>query len=367
MRARLLVPLTLAALPAALAAQNTRARALVGAEFYSASFGAGIGTKSVSEFAVPLGMVVPVGQRLSFDVGTYFVNAQREDEAGGTASLSGLTDVVLRGGFQVIPDVVALTVSMNLPTGQASLDGDQLQVANATATDLIPFPVTSFGSGFNVTSGLAVAVPVGGWALGAAGSYRYNGEYQPLDTGLTGGSATNLTPGAEFRLRLGLDRIVGQGRVSFGATYSTFSRDEFGADQINGGRRFITQASWSFPVGNSNVSLFAWDIARTADAADSTATTAALPEANENTLAVGAIASLQMGRNTLRPSLEFRRSWRGEPDLTGNGSLVSVGGRYFVQASDRFMVVPGLRFDVGSITGVSVTGFSFSLTVRANL
>jgi hypothetical protein len=74
-----------------------------------------------------------------------------------------------------------------------------------------------------------------------------------------------------------------------------------------------------------------------------------------------------MGRNTLRPALEFRRSWRGETSLAPYGSLFSVGARHFIQANDRFTIVPGLRLDVGSITGVGLTGFSGSVTVRATL
>jgi len=361
MRARLLTPLLVAALPGALAAQTQRPRAFAGAEYYSVSFGSGLGTKSVSEFAVPIGFQLPVGQRLTFDAGTYFVSATRKDETGNATSISGPTDLTVRAGYQLVPDVVALTVAVNLPTGQSTLDTGQVYVAGATATDLIPFPVTSFGSGFNMTGGLAAAIPVAGWALGAAGSYRYNGSYTPVvDT-----AGTALKPGAEFRIRVGADRIVGQGRVSLGLTYSTFSRDEFGVDMVNGGRRLISQASWSFPVGGHNVSLFAWDIARSAD---STATAnVTLPSAKENTMAIGAMTALRLGRNTLRPTLEYRRSWRGESALAGYGSLFSVGARHYIQASDRFAVVPGLRFDVGKVAGVNLTGVSGSLAVRANL
>ena len=197
MRACFLAPALFAVLPAALSAQTPRPRFIVGGEFYTASFGAGLGTKSVSEMVVPIGFILPIGQRFSLDAGTYVVRAEREDETGATNSISGITDITLRAGYQVVPDAVALTVAVNAPTGQATLDTAQLYVAGATATDLIPFPVTNFGSGFNVTSGLAVAVPVGGWAIGAAGSYRYNGEYTPLrDT-----AGTTLQPGAEYRLR----------------------------------------------------------------------------------------------------------------------------------------------------------------------
>ncbi len=359
MRARAIIAALLVGVPGTLPGQTPRPRVISGVEFYSATFGAGLGTKTVSEFVVPVGLFVPVGQRFTVDAGTYIVSARREDETGASSTISGITDLTIRAGYQIIPDAVALTVAVNAPTGQATLDTAQLYVAGATATDLIPFPVTNFGSGFNVTSGLAVAVPVAGWALGAAGSYRYNGEYEPL----TDTAGTTLRPGAEFRVRLGLDRLVGQGRVSLGVTYSTFSQDEFGVAQTNGGSRFITQASWSLPMGNHNLSLFAWDIARSADSSASSVN----PPAKENTVAVGAVASIRTGRHTLRPSIEYRKSWRGRTTLGDFGSLFSVGARQFLQASDRFSVVPGLRLDVGSVTGVSVTGFSASLTVRANL
>jgi hypothetical protein len=362
-RARFVAVAALVAWPALLPAQTPRPRIIAGAEFYGVSFDPGLGAKSVSEIVAPLGVAIPVGPRFAFDAGTYLVSATRKAETGETATISGLTDLTLRAGYQLVPDAVALTVSVNLPTGQSSLDADQVLVAGATATDLVPFPVTSFGSGFNVTSGAAVAVPVGGWALGAAGSFRFNGDYQPsADTSVT------LTPGAEYRLRLGMDRVVGQGRVSFGVTFSTFSRDEFGVDQVNGGQRLITQGSWSFPVGNANVALYLWDINRTSDStAAASCPFASCAQAKENTVALGATASVRTGRHTLRPALEYRRSWRGETALAPYGSLVSIGARYFLQASDRFTVIPGLRLDVGSITGVGLTGFSGSLTVRANL
>ena len=100
MRARALTVLALAAGAAAapLLAQDAGSpRALAGAEYYSLSFGSGLGTKSLHELIVPLGFTVPVGRRLLLDAGTYYVNAKRTDEAGASGTVSGLTDVVLRG------------------------------------------------------------------------------------------------------------------------------------------------------------------------------------------------------------------------------------------------------------------------------
>ncbi len=350
-------------LPALARAQDpSRARFLTGVEYYTTTFDSGLGTKTVSELVVPIGLVAPVSRRLNFDVGTYFVNARRTDAAGAEATLSGLTDVVARAAIALKPDVATVTFAVNLPTGQATLANEQLLVAGAVATDLIPYPVSSFGTGFNMTSGLAVAVPAGGWAVGLAGSYRYNGEYTPLSAD----SSLTLRPGSEFRVRFGADRLVGQGRFALGVTYSTFSRDEFGADQARPGGRIISQVSWNVPVGrNSSVSFFAWDIHRSAG--DSTPS---LPALKQNTVAFGMQGSFMVARNQLRPSAEYRHQWAGSASsgFASAGSVFGLATRYYITAGRRATVIPGVRVDVGTIpvgTGsVSFTGVSGSLGLR---
>jgi len=352
----------LAAVPAALRAQgDVRPGFLGGAEFRSVSYDAGLPTKTMSEFAVPLGGTLPLGRRVTIDAGTYFVSATRTDQSGASTSLSGLTDVILRGAFQLKPDIAVLTVSLNLPTGLGTLDSTQRPVASAAGSDLIPYPVQNFGSGFNVTTGLAFATPVGPWAIGLAGSYRYNGTYAPFAESPT----LELKPGGEGRVRLGADRIVGQGRLSLGLTFSTFSNDEFGSSAYSPGTRIIPQFSWSVPLGNNSLAFYGWDIYRDVDeAADSTGQVA-----KENTIALGAILSLRTGRNTLRPLIEYRKAWVGPGGLQSNGSLFGIGARYSIAAGSRVTVVPVVRLDVGSygLSAVSFTGFSAGMTLRASL
>ena len=368
MRARILAIAALAALPAALAAQN-QARAISGFEFYTVHFGNT--DETISEFVIPLGVVVPVGPRVTLDAGTYAVSANKTSSGGAKTSISGLTDLLVRGGYQIVPDVVVATVALNLPTGQATLDQRQLLLAGNTATDLIPFPVTSFGSGFNATTGLAVAVPVGGWALGASGSFRVNGEYTPVAADTTNPTPTSFKPGNEYRLRVGADRVVGQGRVTVGVTFSTFSHDELGGDHLAPGKRLITQAAWSVPVGNRMLSLYAWDVLRNADSTviQDSSGSLTIPPARENTFALGATLGLRVGRHQLRPAIEYRHAWRGTNSYDAYGSLFSAGARYVISASPRWTVTPALRLDLGSITGGigSVTGISASVAVRASL
>jgi hypothetical protein len=358
-------------LPGALAAQNPR-RVFSGVEFRSMSYGDGYpgGTSSVSALALPFGVILPVSRRLSLDVSARYASATWEDTAGTTATISGLTDTQVRAAFQIVPDVLVFTVSGNLPTGNSTITEAQLPAASAIAHDLIPFPVSSFGTGASVTSGLAFAVPLGGWAIGVGGSYRMSGTYRMFSDVADTAATQPFRPGAEMRLRVGLDRLVGQGRLALGVTYSSFAIDELGDVQIlRPGNRFLTQGSWSFPLGSVGVGLYAWNLYRSAGSeVQSGATTE-----RQNLLTVGGTASIQLGRSQLRPLVEYRRHWADDAQgaFGAAGALLSLGTRLLLPLGDRFALLPGVRYDVGNVAdeaggNASVSGLSVSATLRAN-
>jgi hypothetical protein len=346
-----------ASVPSVLVAQGVGSHAgvITGVEYRTLKYGDGF---TVNELAVPLGFSAPVGSRVSFDIGTYFVRAQLKSDS--TATITGLTDVVLRSAFQIKPDVAIFTLAVNLPTGKHALDDHQNTLAGRVASDLIQYPVSNFGAGFSVTSGLALAKPVGPWAMGLAGSFRYSGSYQPFAP--PNDTRGTLKPGGEVRFRLGADRLVGQGRLSFGLTYSTFSNDEFAGLQHSPGTRIIPQASWSFPVGKNSLALYAWDVSRNTNA-DSAA---GIPSAiKENTISGGALLAIQMGRNSLRPQVEYRQS---TGDIVTSGKLFGVGVKYQINGT-RVSLTPGVRYDAGTAgpANLSLTGFNASLTIRSSL
>ncbi len=369
-RAARLAAAFLLAVPAAALAQGGAAvgsvQLLSGVEARGLSFNAGGGVKGVTEFAVPLGMLWTASPRLAFDFGVHYASITRTPEAGSgfaKSTVSGLTDAQVRGAFQLVPDIVILTVAANLPTGKTKLSLDEQTAVGAAASDLVPFPVASFGSGANVTTGLAVAVPVAGWAVGAGGSYRLTAGYTPID------SLPSYKPGGELRVRVGADRVVGQGRVSLGFTYSTFAEDEFnGARLYQPGRRYIVQGAWSFPVGNLGLGLYAWDLYRAAG----TLVIGGQPGDRQNVVTAGATASIQMGRNVLRPQLEYRSQsakGAGDPKWSAAGHLLSLSARYQLTLSERFALIPAARFDTGNLatigTTVGFTGWGLSVGLRA--
>jgi hypothetical protein len=362
-----LAALVIIAAPVAAFAQGDlpvgRLRFLTGFEVRSVSFNAGLGVKTISEMAVPLGLMYNPSERLALDFGVRYATASRTPE--GTAAkgtVSGPTDIQVRGVFQVIPDLVVLTVAGNVPTGKTKLSADELPAAGAVASELIPFPVQSFGTGANVTTGLAVAVPVAGWAVGLAGAYRLSGAYSPMAT-----VDSTYKPGSDLRFRVGADRVIGQGRVSLGFTFSTFSQDEFGGATIfQPGKRYISQASWSFPVGNLGLALYVWDLYRNAG----TVLLSSSPTEKQNVLTAGVAASVQLGRSVLRPQVEFRKHTAGVDKLEAAGQLLSLSARLSMPLSESFALTPAVRFDTGNVvSGVAYgfTGWGLSVGIRATL
>lgn len=368
-----LAALALGALPRIAVAQANAPGAVAayaGVEARGVNFASGLGVKSVSEFAIPFAVTWSASPRLAFDLGGRYASATRTDSLG-SSSLAGLTDIQLRGVYQLVPDIAVFTVSANLPTGKARYTPDELLVAGAIASDLLPYPVANFSSGFNLTSGVALAVPVGGWALGLAGSYRLNGNFTPLaDT------SASYKAGGEFRLRVGADKILGQSRLSLGFTYSSFGEDQFASSPIfQSGRRYITQLSWAFPIGNVGLTVYAWDLYR---AAGSQLISGGILTPKRNVFTAGAAGSVQIGPSVLRPVVEFRSFTLGTSQLAGAGGLLSLAARYEFPVGGRFTLLPSVGFDSGhenvlaadgnpSAQSVSLTGWRAGLMVRTHM
>ncbi len=379
MRALRILPVLAGAvlLPASVAAQSAPIGSTTGfggVEVRGLSFQSGLGMKSVTEIAVPFAALWQANSRLALDLGGRYATASMKDATGASTSISGLTDIQVRGVYQIVPDLAVFTLAVNLPTGKSQLTPAQLPVASVLASDLIPFPVANFASGFNVTTGVALAVPVSGWAIGLAGSYRANSSFTPISD--TGAAGSSYKAGGEVRLRLGADRIVGQSRISLGFTYSSYGEDEFGSSPLfQSGKRYITQASWSFPIGNLGLAVYGWDMYRGAGAVIVNGTNTE----KRNVLALGAVASIQTGRSVLRPQIEFRDYATGlclgavTNTLCAGGKLVSLGARYQVPLSDRYTLLPLLRLDAGNVvnpntgSAVSYTGWDIGVTLRASM
>lgn len=333
----------------------------VGAHFQGYSFDAGLGAEAANLLMVPVAFHTPLFGNLEVDV--YGAWARGQVERGGQVlSLEGFTDTQIRTSFGPTPWAL-LTVSLNLPTGEATHDPGEAVVASVLATDLLGFREANWGTGFGVTPGFATARQMGAWGVGLGVSYRVAGDFEP-----SAGSSVTYEPGNEARIRLGLDRNVGDdGKMTAGFTYQQFETDQAGGQNLfEAGSRYRGDLSWAFRTGASTWTLFATDTWR--DEGRFPGTTGPTAQTSSQNIAqVGVAASIPVGDvHRIRPRLDFQLQSRDGP---GSGWLTGIGGDFPFRLLTFVDVFPNARFLVGSVEGtsgqnVSMIGAEVGGTIR---
>ena len=301
--------------------------------------------ETVSELAVPLFITIPVGPSFTLDVGTAYARAH-VSSGGLTSDVSGLTDTQVRGNLTLGSDFIVLTAGINLPTGKSQVTTEQFAAAGRIANDFLAFPITSLGTGFGGTLGLAVARPLGDWNVGFGAAVRRSAGYEPFNIP---GQELHFQPGNEYRARVGLDRGFGGGRLSLGVTYSAFGNDDAGGFAYNTGDRVITQAVYNTTMGGNDVTLAGYNVFRSQGTLASGS-----PSGRENIANVFASIGLQAMGTVVTPSIELRHDLQQFPAIS-NGTTTVDG---YSQGS--YLATLGLRThaDVGGLTLFPSAGFT---------
>jgi hypothetical protein len=357
---RLLIP-SLLAIAASASAQSVGAR--TSPQFVHYTLGSPSNT-TISEMAIPLFAVMPISQMLTLDIGTAFASARLTNTSGGQAvesTISGLTDTQLRATMNLGTDMVVLTGGINIPTGSSTVKPEEQAAAGLIGNDFLIFPISSMGSGFGGTGGIALARPVGDWSLGAGLSVRHSMPFDPYED--VSGAKLHYTPGNEMRARLGLDHPYGTGRASLGVTYSKFSDDQIATSIYNTGNRLLGQGYLTSAAGSGDYTISAWDLFRASGTqADGTAT------GTENITDLSASYGMPVGVARLEPGLGFR-TWTREGASLSLQTTVSLRYDY---PMGGVTVSPGAGFTIGKLaTGAgaesaSLSGFRAALTIRTH-
>lgn len=351
--ALLVVPL------ASATAQVSQGSVISAPTFTNITFGSGASETSVSQFALPIVVILPFGERVRVDISTAYASTT-VTEADTTASeINGLTDTQIRANFQLGNDQLLFTVGLNLPTGQYEVPESQQAAAGQIGNDFLYYPISSMGNGLAGTGGVAYALPAGDWNVGLGASVRKSTEFAAFTVAA---DEFRFTPADEYRARVSADRPVGDGQVSLGLTYSMFGDDNADNTTYSTGDRIIASGGWSFPVRNSTVFLSGWNLFRMAgeqlggDAPP------------ENVLNLAGAVSFDAGRYLVQPNAELRL-WQVDGARAGN--LVNLGVRVRVPVG-VLSVFPSLGFSVGNVyaldngAATKVSGLRGGLTIRYN-
>ncbi len=327
---------------------GTATAARGGVLFESYRFGAGLAFDRVTELVIPVSVVQRVGSRLVLDVTSAYASASVRT-LSGDIDASGVVDTDVRAAVTLVPGRVMATLVGTIPTGLATVPDTTLPLYGATATDLFGFTVPTLGGGGGVTAGLAGALPLGRtWAIGLAGSLRYDATYVPVEGG------GELTPGGEGRLRIGIEGPL-SARSYFRATlvYSHSAADAVeGAPPTLIGDRVLGYASANLPLGRGVLSLYGWDLRRFAPSGAGTRVPGG------NLLALGARLERPLSpKLTLGAAVELRHELSGTDSLVVLGWLARPGLDVRLRLGSHAVLVTSAHYAFGQVRdeGVAVS------------
>lgn len=327
-----------------------RAQAVVGeAAVHSLS----IGDASLTELVLPFG----VSFRLSgmqIDANAAYASASYET-GGVTSKLSGLTDITVRGMIPMMEGRGRIIIAGNVPTGTAALGADEIPVAGVITTDLLTLPVRSFGSGAGVTTGFAMAQPIGDWVAGGIMVYRVGSAYEPVVAG-TGMEAAEFRPGSELRLRIGLERPSTSGvTVRVAGSWSRFGEDQTNDQAVFArGDRIMGEALAEFPFLTGAASVYAWNLYRSSS--ELLVGTSPQTTPSSNLLGLGASMAYPLTPAlTLRPRAEVMIQ-SGEAGFGAGSGWISRVGASAGYRLGPVQVQPAALIQLGDLEGESVFG-----------
>jgi hypothetical protein len=348
-----------------------------GIDYMGYAFEEGLGADAAQLFMIPVAVQIPAMPGLSFDI--YGAWAEGRVERNDTLfKLSGPIDTGVRAAYQATPWAL-VTLGANVPTGNATHDGQEAIVASLLSTDILGFREASWGRGFAVTASGAVARSMGNFGLGLAGAYSMRGKFNPT----ADDQEFEYQPGSEARIRLGLDRNFGNSTLTLGGTFISYTQDQGnGQNLFQAGKRFRFDASYAFRMAAGVWTLYAADLVRQTgtlqlpnvdDQGTPLDTFTSVDTPKQNLAVVGVMGAVALGGGfVFRPHVDFKLQAREDSggNSAGSGWLVAAGGDIPVRIFGGYDFFPKARVLLGSLedpagAGVRVFGMEFKGTVVA--
>ena len=116
-----------------LAAQGSDVTAIAGPQFVSFTIGSGTTGKTVSQMSVPFAVIVPLGEKFSFDVSGAWAKSAVSSNGVQTSSINGLTDTQARFNWTLGDNFAVVTLGANIATGQYKVGDAQQEAAGQDA------------------------------------------------------------------------------------------------------------------------------------------------------------------------------------------------------------------------------------------
>jgi hypothetical protein len=352
-------------LPAAASAQFGAPRAVTGITFESYAFDEPeqVDFDRVDLLTIPLTGGVRLARNVELSLGSAWARANLRRRDGSEATLTGPTDTEVRLTFSLARDRVRLSAIGVLPTGQTDLSVAEMDLIGLVASDLLPFAISSWGTGGGVGASAAFVVPFDETSVGFSAGYIVAREYEPL-----GAESFTYRPGNHVQLRAAVDHTFGSaGKASVQVTFQQFSTDEFaGANLYSAGDRLQAVGSFAFATGaRGNALVYAGLLWRdTGRFSDTSRITPA-----QDLVYAGAALRQPLGPIVLLPLADVRILSSDED--TNQGYTVDIGAGIELPVG-AFELVPVVRGRFGNVEvrpgqESDFTGFRLGLSLRTRM
>jgi hypothetical protein len=295
----------------------------------------------IDQLAVPVAYVYTFSERFSADLASAYARVTVRADDGSTSTLRGLTDTQVRANFTLPDHGLLLTAGLNVPTGRYRVADAEIAAATRIGNDFLAFPVSSFGSGWAATGGAAYAHSIGAWNIGVGASFRQSAEFRAYAT-----DDVRFQPANEVRLRLGVDRRIGEGRLLLASIYSRFGEDRTrngsnAASTYSNGDRYIGQGALEVPLAGVTLSTSGWLLYHR----PGETVLGAIPGELVANLFIA--AAFDRAGWFIEPSVEMRR-WEVDGARTGAVVFVGVRTRFSLGPAQ---VSPSVSYGSGALYG----------------
>lgn len=322
-------------------------------EFFSFADPTAVGIESLSLLTVPFAGRAEITSRLALVVNGAWARGALKPVTGSERSVAGLTDTEVRATFGIGNDALNFSAIALLPTGHATLDADEAEVAGAVAADVLPFRISNWGTGGGFGASVAAARALGRTAsAGFSVGWVAAREFEPV----LGQADFVYRPGNQLHLTGAIDASVGAStRGSLRISYQRYDTDRAnGANLYQSGDRLQVTGSWAFAAGPSaNGIVYAGVQHRDRGEHE----TGALSTPSQDLILAGVGGRMPLGRGVLQPTLDIRVLSGAEDAPRGYTAGLGVSAEFPVGAA---LLVPTVRARIGDARTPSDTGSRYS-------
>ena len=299
-----------------------------------------VGIESIALLTTPFAARVRLGSAVRLEASTTFAQGTLNRPGGEKTSVSGLTDTRIQLLTDVVPNRVTVSGVISLPTGADGFTVEEVGLAGAVAADLLPFEISSWGSGGGVGGGVAFFQPAGSMGIGGSIGYTIPGEFNPVQD-----AEFQYRPGAALAVQGILDyTLENRSRLALQVNWNRFQDDEVqGVNLYRSGDRLEMRGSWAFTAGAQGSGV-AWAGYLHRSEGAFLDDLSARPA--QGLYYAGAGLRHGWGGVVLAPTAEIRVQRRD--DGTDQGTLAGAGLRVEVPAGD-VLLIPRIQVRGGSV------------------